>query len=234
MNNKIGGDKITFTYRYKKQILVGIITVIIISIIIFFIIMKTPEKENEIIIEEPQITNKKKVKKEEKKELYKVDIKGEVNNPGIYTLTASSRIIDVIEAASGLTENANTSVINLSKKITDEMVIIIYSNKQVNEFEKTKEIEKQVQEKCQQPNENALTNDACISQEKNSSDNQKISINNATLEELMTLSGIGESKAKDIIEYRNANGPFQKIEDLMEIPGIGESIFAKIKENITL
>lgn len=234
MNNKIGGDKITFTYRYKKQILLAIITIISIIIITVLIIMQMPKKENEVIIEEPKIIKKKSTQKEAKKELYKVDIKGEVNNPGIYTLKESSRVIDVIEAASGLTENANTSVINLSKKITDEMVIIIYSNKQVKEFEKTKEIEKQVQEKCQKPDENSLVNDACISQEKNSSNNQKISINNATLEELMTLSGIGESKAKDIIEYRTANGPFKKIEDLMEIPGIGESIFAKIKENITL
>jgi len=152
-------------------------------------------------------------------------------------MDSSSRIIDVIEKASGLTENANTSVINLSKKIRDEMVIIIYSNQQVREFEKTKEIEQQVQEKCIQVDENALKNDACIESSKESNtetNNTKVSINSATLEELMRLSGIGEAKAKDIIEYRNANGPFKKIEDLMEIPGIGESIFAKIKENITL
>ena len=113
------------------------------------------------------------------------------------------------------------------------MVIIIYSNQQVKEFEKTKQIEEQVQEKCMQPNENALKNDACIESEKKDT-NTKVSINNASLEQLMTLPGIGESKAKDIITYRTSKGPFKKIEELMEIPGIGESIFAKIKENITL
>ena len=50
----------------------------------------------------------------------------------------------------------------------------------------------------------------------------------------MTLTGIGESKAKDIITYREKNGPFQKIEDIMNISGIGESLFAKIKEDITV
>ena len=116
------------------------------------------------------------------------------------------------------------------------MVIIIYSNNQVKEFEKTKELEKQVQEKCQQVNENALKNDACITTENKTTEQQntKISINTATLEELMTLPGIGQSKAEAIIDYRTTNGKFEKIEQLMEITGIGESIFAKIKENITI
>lgn len=143
----------------------------------------------------------------------------------------TSRVIDVIEKAGGLTENADTSVINLSKKITDEMVIIIYSKDQVRDFQKTKEIEKQVEDKCNQLDENSLKNDACI----NSSTilKGKVSINTATKEELMTLSGIGESKAKDIINFREQNGPYNTIEDIKKVPGIGESIFATIKENIT-
>ena len=162
-----------------------------------------------------------------------MDIKGEINNPGIYELKSSSRVIDVIEKAGGLTENANTTVINLSKKITDEMVIIIYSNKQVEDFSKTKEIEKQVQNNCINPSEESLKNDACIT-EKETTISGKVSINTATLEELQTLPGIGEEKAKNIIKYREENGLFTAIEDLTKINGIGESIFAKIKENITL
>ena len=139
--------------------------------------------------------------------------------------------------AGGLTDQADTSVINLSKKVTDEMVIIIYSKQEVKEFEKTKEVEKQVQEKCNQKDENALKNDACIttsSKEITTTVSGKISINTATKEELMTLSGIGESKAKEIISYREKNGPFTKIEDITKVTGIGENIFAQIKENITL
>ena len=134
--------------------------------------------------------------------------------------------------AGGLTENADTSVINLSKKVQDEMVIIIYSRDEVSRFREVKEIEKQVNDKCSQVDENSLINNACIESSTNTP--SKISINTATLEELMTLPGIGESKAKDIINYRETNGPFTSIEDLLKIKGIGESILAKIKENITL
>lgn len=134
--------------------------------------------------------------------------------------------------AGGLTENADTSVINLSKKVQDEMVIIIYSRDEVSRFREVKEIEKQVNDKCNQKDENSLINDACIESSTNTP--SKVSINTATLEELMNLPGIGESKAKDIINYRETNGPFTSIEDLLKIKGIGESILAKIKENITL
>ena len=185
--------------------------------------------------EETEVVIKKKEKQTSSEIYFKVDIKGQVNNPGIYSLKEGSRVIDVIEASGGLTENANTTVINLSKKIEDEMVIIIYSNEEVNNFSKTKEVEKQVIEKCVKKDENSLQNDACINQsnEQSNTDNNLININTATQEELMTLSGIGESKAKDIITYRSENA-FTSIEDIKNVPGIGESLFAKIKENITV
>lgn len=170
--------------------------------------------------------------KEQDVELLKVDIKGQIVNPGIYTVSKSSRVIDVIELSGGLTTNANTSVINLSKKVTDEMVIIIYSNEEVNDFKKTKEIEKQVQEKCIQKDENSLVNDACITTETTTS--SKVSINNGNIQDFQTLPGIGEAKAKDIITYREQNGPFKSIEDLKKVSGIGEALFAKIKDYITL
>ena len=112
------------------------------------------------------------------------------------------------------------------------MVIIIYSKEQVSDFKKTKEIEKQIDNKCHQVDEDALINDACISQDIKVTG--KVSINTASLEELMTLSGIGEAKAKEIITYREQNGPFQTIEDIMKVSGIGEKAFAQIKEDITL
>ena len=178
--------------------------------------------------------SKKKTNKEVIEDKLKVDIKGQVINPGIYSLKADSRVIDVIAAAGGLTGETDTSVINLSKKIKDEMVIIIYSREEVSDFHKTKEIEKQVEEQCQQKNEEALINDACIKSEIEVTKLGKISINTATKEELMTLTGIGETKAKDIISYREKNGPFKTIEDIKKVSGIGDSLFAKIKENITV
>lgn len=220
----------TFHYRYRKQIIIGVIALIIILGTSYSVWTHKEEDKKEKIT---PITIKKE-KKEEKTEiveevLYKVDIKGEINAPGIYTLPSTSRVIDVIEASGGLTENADTSVINLSKKITDEMVIIIYSKEQVKNFEETIKLEKIVQEKCKEPDENSLKNDSCISS--NEQNIGKVNINTASKEELMSLNGIGESKADSIIQYREQT-PFQAIEDLLNIPGIGENIFAQIKENI--
>lgn len=229
LNNNIGGENITFRYRYRKQIIISIITVIIFITcgLSFYFNLDTTE-------EQPLIADVKKEKKEIKDEKVevKVDVKGEINAPGIYLLDTSARVIDAIDKAGGLTENADTSVINLSKKLIDEMVIIIYSKQEVKKFEETKEKEKLVQNKCNQKDENSLKNDACINNANNTTN--KISINKATLEELMTLNGIGETKAKDIISYREKNGGFTNIEDLMKVTGIGENTFAQIKENITL
>lgn len=199
--------------------------------IIVTVINYKPKKKEET--KELLVSKKEDTKKETaSNETFKVDIKGEIINPGIYSLSSSSRVIDVIEKAGGLTQNANTTVINLSKKIIDEMVIIIYSNEQVQNFAKTKEVEQQVQQYCIQPDNNALKNDACITESTNTS--SKVSINNATLEQLQTLPDIGASKAQDIINYRTEHGQFQSIEDLKNISGIGDSIFAKIKDYITL
>ena len=220
----------TFKYRYRKQIIIGVIILILIGSIIGVIIYnyKPKSKKKEIIVE------KKLEKKEEViVDKIQVDIKGEINNPGIYKVDINSRVIDIIHLAGELTENADTSVINLSKKVYDEMVIIIYSREEVENFKKTKEIEKQVEELCIQANDDSLRNDACINSNTTSSSN-KISINTGSLEELQTLPGIGEKKANEIINYREKNGPFKTIEDIMKVNGIGEASFAQIKEIITV
>ena len=67
-----------------------------------------------------------------------------------------------------------------------------------------------------------------------SENNTKVNINTADINTLTTISGIGESKAKSIIEYRNTSGNFNKIEDIMNVTGIGESLFEKIKNSITV
>ena len=207
-----------------------ILILFVLSITVTVITLNNSKETNDEVISKSTNTLKKK-KAKENVETYKVDIKGEILTPGIYTLKSNSRVIDVIEMSGGLTENADTSVINLSKKITDEMVIIIYSKSEVRDFEKTKEKEKTIQEKCIKKDDNALKNDACITDSVKVSG--KISLNSATKEELMTLTGIGESKAEDIIKYREENGPFKAIEDIKNVSGIGDSLFAKIKENIT-
>ncbi len=186
------------------------------------------EEFEKLKAEDEEIELEQKNKKE-----YKVDIKGEVITPGIYQLTNDKRVIDVINMAGGLTKIADTSVINLSKKISDEMVIIIYTKDQVLDFAKTKEIEAQVNENCVSPSDELIKNDACIESSEEVINN-KVSLNKGSMEDFLTLPGIGESKAQDIIDYRTTNGEFKELEDLMNVTGIGEATFAKLKENITL
>lgn len=231
----------TFKYRYRKQIAIGIMIVLVLCAttigIYKFYPNKKEKEETKVLVtkkSEKASENKKSIIKEEVKEIM-VDIKGYVNQPGIYKLKEDSRVIDVINMAGGVTDVADTSVLNLSKKLKDEMVIIVYSYEQVANFKVVKQEELVVQEQCQ-IGINDVENDACIVEEKQEevNSNTKVSINTGTLEELMALEGIGESKAKAIIEYRETNGNFEKIEDLLNVSGIGESVFAKIKENITL
>lgn len=230
----------TFKYRYRKQILIGVVTIFILSItsigIYKFYSAKPRKEEKEVLVtkkSEKTSENKKNVSKEELKEIM-VDIKGYVNQPGIYKLKEDSRVIDAINMAGGVTNMADTSVLNLSKKLKDEMVIIVYSYEQVANFKLIKEEESIVEEQCK-VGINDIENDACIEQKQEEvNSNTKVSINTGTLEELMTLEGIGEAKAKSIIEYRETNGNFEKIEDILNVSGIGESLFDKIKENITL
>lgn len=167
--------------------------------------------------------------------LIKVDVKGKVKKPGVYEVEKSCRVVDVIKKAGGLAKDADTSVTNLSKKVYDEMVIVIYSKTEVKNYESIKEVKKQNEQICL--NNEMVVDGACInsssSKDESNVSNSKISINTDNIEELMTLSGIGESKAKQIISYRKSNGNFKNIEEIMKVEGIGESIFEKIKDNIT-
>ena len=230
----------TFTYRHKKQIILVCLGLVLLLVIGSFFIYKNytaDDKEEKNIV----LNTKKDTKKDEEEEeevYYQVDIKGEVINPGIYTVKEGSRVIDVIRLAGDLTEVADTSVLNLSKKVKDEMVIIVYSYDEVENFTATKEKEEIEQEACL--SQNGIQNDACI---KDSTDDTssssvvisgKLSLNTATLDELMTLPGIGEAKAQAIIEYREEVGAFQNIEELKEVSGIGDAIFDQIKESITI
>lgn len=169
-----------------------------------------------------------------------VDVKGAVVNPGVYKLNSDSRIGDAISLAGGLKSNASTKYLNLSKKITDEMVIYVYTTTQI----KNMNIVSQVQEECSCSTSdisscagaNVITSgdDSNNESVSDNNENNKVSINKGSKEELMTISGIGESKALAIIEYRNTNNGFNNLEDIMNVSGIGEALYNKIKDYITL
>lgn len=185
-------------------------------------------KEN--IIEEPKKDESIIPEKEEKIGWITVDIKGAVNLPNVYQMKEGSRIYEIIDLAGGLKDTATTKNINLSKKVEDEMVIYIFTEQEYLEKNTCSikndykgEISEEIKEK-----------ESIITEKKEETENQKISLNRATLEELLELDGIGEAKAQSIIKYRSENGLFQQIEDVMNVPGIGESLYEKIKDKISI
>lgn len=208
-----------------------------------FSLKKEKKKVEEFPIEIKEVKEEKEPKKEEEQEkkvipkLVTVDIKGAITSPGVYEVEEGSRVQDVIRLANGLVENADVSLINLSKKVEDEMVIVIYTKEEILAFKEKNNASSSTTPIIECPEE-PIINDACISNEK--SENQesveatKVSINQSDLKTLMTLPGIGESKAQAIISYREQNGGFQSLEQLKNVSGIGEAVYAKLEPFIIL
>lgn len=238
--------------KYKKQI---IIFSVILSLITIGGIYYYHYTENNIVevkenieseLTKNEIIEKKEEIKEEKVEKiivlkeYYVDVKGAVANPGVYKLTENSIVNDAINAAGGLNKYADTKCINLSKKIIDEMVIYVHTKSEtwkILNSDTQKTVESNVI--C-----NDVKNDAHVTETKTEEKTEEkvevetintlININTDGIDKLTTLPGIGESKAKTIIEYRETNGNFKTIEDLKNVSGIGDSTFEKIKNLITI
>ena len=232
-------EKIKDNLKY----IIPIILLVLIVIICYFYFLKKESQEEIILESEP-----KKIKNEiiEDNKKYVVDIKGAVNSPGVYSLDENSRVIDVINMAGGLVENADTSIVNLSKKITDEMFIIIYTKDEINKYKQdtisTKVISQKIQNDIISIDENnnaeiknkKTNNSVSIKVEKEDEEKEYININTATKELLLNIPGIGDSKAESIIKYREENGSFNSIEEIKNVNGIGDSLFEKIKEYITI
>lgn len=145
---------------------------------------------------------------DDQKKMIWVHVCGEVKNPGVYQLEEGSRVIDGVLAAGGFTKNADEESMNLAELLSDAGKIRIYSKEEAKAERK-------------------------IPQQSGNSDS-RVNLNQATLEELMSLPGIGEKRARAILTLREQKGGFQKIEDLLEAEGIKEGIFHKIKDLIKI
>lgn len=217
-----------YVKKYYRKIIIILIPFLVLFIFIQLYKNKTENVINSDLIEK----NDEKLIDENINYDKKINIKGAVVNPGVYNFIEGERVIDAINKSGGLLENADTSVINLSKNLFDEMVIVIYTVDEVNEMRGNNILIQYVEKDCNCP---SLSNDACLSNDSvKESGSFKISINNASIEELTSLSGIGESKARAIIEYRSEHGLFSNIEEILNVSGIGEALFEKIKDNITI
>lgn len=146
-----------------------------------------------------------------------VDVSGEVNNPGVYILEEGARVFQAIEAAGGVTQQACMKNVNQARKLTDEDRVWIPDQQYMEEHP---ELAQPVL---------AETGAAGAAADKGT---DKINLNTASAEELMTLNGIGKGKAEAIVKFREEQGSFQSIEQIMEIEGIKDGTFQKIKDRI--
>ncbi|GLO66639.1 helix-hairpin-helix domain-containing protein [Oceanobacillus kimchii] len=146
------------------------------------------------------------VSTKDKEQSFVVDVKGAVQNPGVYTVKQNDRIHDVIELAGGFSVDADQSQVNLAQLVQDEMIIAV--PKQGDQ-------------------------DTNISADMDKA-NEKIRINYASVQEIEQLPGIGPSKAEAIFQYREENGLFRELEDLLNISGIGEKTVESLKDYIQI
>ncbi|HEM5108676.1 TPA: helix-hairpin-helix domain-containing protein [Streptococcus suis] len=143
-----------------------------------------------------------------------VDVKGAVAKPGLYTLEEGSRVNDAVDAAGGLTSQADPKSINLAQKLSDEAVVYVASkDENISVVAST------------------TTSSAMSQEEKNTS---LVNLNTATEADLQTISGIGAKRATDIIAYREANGGFKSVDDLNNVSGIGDKTMESIRPYVTV
>ena len=178
-----------------------------------------------------------------------VHVCGCVNSPGVYRLEPGSRIIEAVEKAGGFTDDADNSVINLADRLTDGMQIYVPAiDPEADETDASRQYVKLADNIPERGTgsqaagaaagvEKSAATGANTGAEKGagtSRESGKVNINTAGKEELMTLSGVGETRADAIIAYRTENGRFASIEEIMNISGIKEGLFGKIKDKITV
>ena len=160
-----------------------------------------------------------------------VHICGAVSAPGVYELPAGSRIIDAVEAGGGFLPEADEACCNLAEEIVDGCQIYIMTKSEScadGQTEKKAGIQTSPDSDMQTTDRNVRSNSTTAL------DNGLVNLNTADVAALMTLPGIGESRAKAIISYREQHGAFAQIEDIMKISGIKQAAFSKIKDKITV
>ena len=240
-------------FNDKKKIIICIAAILVVTVLfIIFVINRNQNKNiidlNSLVGEENQTeessenSNNENLKSEENSEkgtnaensgmntekqnseTIVIHITGEVKKEGVIYLEEGARIIDAIKEAGGETKQADLSQVNLAYELQDgQKIYIPNKNEKITEYI------------VDNSNENLMNNQNTNKSDLGSNGKIiKININTATLAELDNLPGIGPSTAQKIIEYREKNGKFKKIEDIQNVKGIGETKYEDIKEKITV
>lgn len=228
----------------KDYIIIGIIIISVITFMVLNIgkVKEFEEKEttgniekNITVSEESKDNKEKEGNEEDKKENISsetgifVHIDGYVNNPGVYQIKENERINLLIEKAGGLKNGYSIKNINLAAKLSDGDKVYIPSIEEEKSLGNQNNNNNNANIGGKHTNNgNNLNNNVSITK------NNKININKANVSELKQITGIGESTANKIIDYRENVGKFKKIEDIKEVKGIGDSKFESLKNKITI
>jgi competence protein ComEA len=138
---------------------------------------------------------------------------GAVARPGVYELGKGSRLYEAVDMAGGMSDDADKTYLNMARELTDGEQVVVYTESEVESLK-----------------EQAIVEQSIAAEEKSG----LVNINTADISELVTLSGIGQSRAEAIIDYREKNGAFGSIEDIKNVDGIKDGLFSKIKDKITV
>lgn len=200
----------------KKYKIIGLI--FLLACLVFYCLFSYINTGKEELIKNDETEMYEEVKSvddlsEKKKNQIVVEIKGAIKNPNVYWIDEESIVEDLINKAGGLNENADINSINRAEKLKNHQLIIIPDNSN---------------------HENTNVNVNILRSNKDNLSSNLININTADEKELDSLPGVGPSKAKDIIRYREEKGEFKSIEDIKNVKGIGESSFEKLKDKITV
>lgn len=190
--------------NFNKKILITLVVICFIVLGLFYINFadKNEDSSTSSSNAQAEIEYGEETTENAPKSMIYVHVCGQVNNPGVYELESGSRVFAAIEMAGGINEFADAASLNLAKEVKDGEQIYV---PEIGEAE--------------------MSSPSSVS-------DGLVNINTATAEELTSLPGIGQSRAKTIIDYRETNGDFSAIEDIMNVTGIKEASFAKIKDLI--
>lgn len=211
----------------KTKIIIAV-GAIIIAITVGIYFYKTTQDNSEVEITEDNFATNTAVENSneavEENNTIVVHITGEVNYPGVVVLKEGARVVDAIEAGGGETDKADLGSLNLAYMLSDGEKIYVPNKEETSQENQEREYITSAKADLEQSENGA----------KSTGTNFKININTAKQEELTQITGVGESTAKKIIEYRTQNGKFKSIEDIKNIAGIGDSKFNAMKEEITV
>lgn len=217
-------EEILDKFRENKRPLTAVVVFAVLGLGLYFLSSNGKEDKNHLDRSQEQYlssatlsAHSEQTKQTQAASTIMVDVKGAVKKQGVYSLPADSRVNELIEKAGGFSEKADRKSVNLAQKLQDEAVIYVASiGEDISVVDNSQK--------------------AAVNQSSNSQPavQDKINLNTASLADLQTISGIGEKRAQDIIDYREANGGFQSIDDLKNISGIGEKTFEKLKDLVSI